>query len=87
MPKNLNTNPYFDDFDAAKNHLQVLFKPDFAVQARELTQIQSILRNQVAQFGNHVFRQGSVVIPGNSFSEMSVQYLKVAPTYNGSTVS
>ena len=43
----LNVSPYYDDFDTTDNFHRVLFRPGFAVQARELTQLQSILQNQV----------------------------------------
>ena len=36
---NLNQSPYFDDFDESKNFHRVLFRPGFAVQARELTPV------------------------------------------------
>lgn len=62
MALNLNTGPYYDDFDADKNFNRILFKPGFAVQARELTQLQSILQNQIARFGEHIFVDGSPVI-------------------------
>ena len=62
---NLNIDPYYDDFNPSNNYHRVLFKPGFPVQARELTSLQSILQNQVESFGNHVFKDGSVVIPGN----------------------
>ncbi len=67
MPQktNLNINPYFDDFDKDDNFYKVLFKPGFPVQSRELTTLQSILQNQVKSFGNHIFKDGSIVIPGN----------------------
>ena len=66
MPQqtNLNISPYYDDFDRTKNFHRVLFKPGFPVQARELTTMQSILQNQVEQFGSHIFKEGSVVVPG-----------------------
>ena len=41
-----------------------MFRPAFAVQARELTQSQSILQNQLERFGDHVFKQGAMVMPG-----------------------
>ena len=47
MALNLNASPYYDDFNGDKNFHKVLFKPGVAVQARELTQEQSILRNQI----------------------------------------
>ena len=61
---NLNASPYYDDFDNQKNFHRILYKPGFPVQARELTQQQTILQNQIEKFGNHVFKEGSVVIPG-----------------------
>ena len=67
MPQktNLNINPYYDDFDKYKNFYRVLFKPGYPIQARELTTLQSILQNQVETFGSHIFKEGSMVIPGN----------------------
>ena len=67
MPQktNLNISPYFDDFDKDDNFYRVLFKPGFPVQARELTTLQSILQDQVESFGSHMFKEGSMVIPGN----------------------
>jgi len=67
MPQktNLNINPYYDDFDKNDNFYKVLFKPGFPVQARELTTLQSILQNQVESFGSHIFKEGSMVIPGS----------------------
>ena len=66
MPQktNLNISPYYDDFDKNDNFYKVLFKPGFPVQARELTTLQSILQNQVESFGSHMFKEGSMVIPG-----------------------
>ena len=47
----LNVAPYYDDFDVTDNFHRVLFRPGFAVQARELTTLQSILQNQVERHG------------------------------------
>ena len=84
MPQstNLNISPYFDDFDKAKDFYKVLFKPGYPVQARELTTLQSFLQNQVEQFGNHVFKDGSVVIPGQ-LSYNKFEAVKVLPSYLG----
>jgi hypothetical protein len=59
--QDLLTSTYFDDFDATKNFLQVLFKPGYAVQARELTQLQTILQNQISKVGDHLFLDGTHV--------------------------
>ena len=68
MPQqtNLNVAPYFDDFDPANDYHKVLFKPGYPVQARELTSLQSILQNQIEKFGQHFFKEGAKVIPGNT---------------------
>ena len=68
MPQltNLNVSPYFDDFDPANDYYRVLFKPGYPVQARELTGLQSMLQNQIEKFGQHFFKEGAKVIPGNT---------------------
>jgi hypothetical protein len=80
MATNLSQAPYYDDFSVDADYHQVLFKPGVSVQARELTQSQSILRNQIAQFGGHVFKHGSVVMPGNSTTDFDVGYVKIQTT-------
>ena len=62
---NLNVSPYYDDFDSLKDFYKVLFNPGRPVQARELTTLQSILQNQLESFGSNLFKDGSVVVPGN----------------------
>ena len=86
MGIDLNNNPYYDDYDGTKNYHQILFKPGEVVQARELTQIQSILKDQIKRFGDHVFQHGSVVIPGNSYADLSACYIKVDRSYNNVTL-
>lgn len=85
--KTYNIAPYFDDFSETKNYHQIMFKPGFAVQARELSQLQTILRGQIEKFGNHIFKHGSVVIPGNSYADLAVPYAKILPTYNDTTIN
>ena len=60
-----NVSPYYDDFADSNNYNRVLFRPYYALQARELTQAQTILQSQVERFGNHVFKEGDVVVPGS----------------------
>ena len=57
-----NSNPYYDDFDSNLGFLKVLFRPGYPLQARELTQIQSILQNQVSKIGDHLFKDGSRIV-------------------------
>ena len=83
---NFNVNPYYDDYDEDKKFLRMLFKPGYAVQARELTQLQTILQKQVERFGNHIFQNGSVVTGGQTFLQ-DVTYIKLDSTYSGSAVT
>ena len=83
----LNVNPYFDDFDASNNFYKVLFKPGFPVQARELTTLQSILQNQIEDFGSHIFKEGSIVIPGNIAYDGQFYAVKLNPTNAGIDIS
>ena len=84
---NLNVSPYFDDFDAANDFHKVLFKPGFPIQARELTTLQSILQNQVEKFGDHIFREGSKVIPGQLSFQQDYYAVQVEAAYFGIPVS
>jgi hypothetical protein len=81
-----NTEPYNDDFDENNKFYRILFRPSFAVQARELTQLQTILQNQIKRQGDHIFEQGAMVIPGNSSIDTNVSYVKIQPLYAGSVV-
>ncbi len=89
MPQktNLNINPYYDDFDKAKNFYKILFRPGHPVQARELTGLQSILQNQVESFGKHIFKEGSMVIPGGIEYDPSYFSVKVNAAHLGIDVS
>ena len=80
MPQNtnLNTKEYNDDFDASKNFYKVLFRPGYSIQSRELTTLQSILQNQIEQFGKYQFKQGQQVIPGEVSFNNRLNYVKLA---------
>ena len=83
---NLNVSPYFDDFNADDNYYKVLFKPGLPVQARELTGLQSILQNQIAKFGQHIFKEGAKVIPGNTTYDDNFACVEINNEYLGITV-
>ena len=83
MPQitDLNIAPYYDDFDKDDNFHRVLFRPGFAIQARELTSLQSIMQNQVERFGRHMFQEGTVVIPGQVTYSDIVTNVQLATTF------
>lgn len=84
---NLNVSPYFDDFDANNDYYRVLFKPGYPVQARELTTLQSVLQNQIEKFGQHFFKEGSKVIPGNIGYNALYYAVELQNSYLGIPVS
>jgi len=75
-PNLFNTNPYYDDFDEDKKFLKTLFKPGTAVQARELTQLQTVLQNQIERMGSHIFENGSVII-GGGIGESKINFARL----------
>jgi hypothetical protein len=87
LDTDLNVAPYYDDFDENKNFHRVLFTPGVAVQARELTQLQSILQNQIERFGSNIFRTGTIV-KGCSLSKRYYDFIKLRDTQiDGFTVN
>src|SRR6056300_418673 len=86
-PTDFNLSPYFEDFDEAKKFHRILFRPGFAVQARELTQLQTILQNQIERFGSHIFKEGSMVIPGEVNIDNQVSFAKLEDTFNEVSVT
>jgi hypothetical protein len=84
----LNVSPYYDDFAEDKNFHRVLFKPSAAIQARELTQLQSILQNQIERFGSHMFKEGSIILGARTNYDNQYFGVRVEDTNpNGSGVS
>ena len=75
-----NISPYYDDYDEDKNFLRILFRPGYAVQARELTQAQTILQKQVQRFGDHIFEDGSKVL-GAGIITRKVDFVRLNRSY------
>ena len=82
----LNVSPYYDDFDETDNFHRTLFRPGFAIQARELTQLQSVLQGQIEKHGSHIFKEGAVVIPGAVNLNNNYYSLKLASTFASETI-
>lgn len=80
--KIFSSSPYHDDFSESKGFHRILFKPGVAVQARELTQLQTIIQNQINRFGQNIFKEGAIVIPGQQSINLNYKYVKLVVTYN-----
>ena len=86
-PTDFNLSPYFDDYAESKKFHRVLFRPAFAVQARELTQSQTILQNQVEKVSDHLFKKGAMVIPGEIGYDLNYYAVKLTSYTGTSTLS
>ena len=74
----LNRSPYFDNFDEDSIYHRILFTPGRALQARELTQIQSILQSQIEKFGSYFLTQGQQIVPGELNLTSNLNYVKIS---------
>ena len=68
LQTNFNVAPFYDDYDEDKQYYRMLFRPATAVQARELTQLQTMMQKQISRFGSSIYKDGSVV-EGCNFTE------------------
>src|SRR6056300_1342499 len=85
--KNYSIAPYYDDFDETKNYHRILFRPGYAVQARELTQLQTALQAQIDRYGQFAFKDGSRVVNGKVTLNVEYDFIKITsssftPTIN-----
>lgn len=86
LTNNFNFNPYYDDYDENKKFLRILFKPGYAVQARELTQLQTQIQKQIERFGNSIFVNGSAVL-GCYYTKQICGFLKLETTISGVSIN
>ena len=87
MAINFNADPYYDDFDETKNFHRILFKPGVAVQARELTQLQTSIQNQIKRFGDNIFKDGTIVYGGERAYDRNYEAVKLQASYNDGTTT
>src|ERR1700744_4566465 len=90
VPESTTVAPYFDDYDEDKQFLRILFRPSKAVQARELTQLQTILQKQIQRFGQGVFQDGSMVTGGQivfQAAKEGIRHINLESTYANTAVT
>ena len=77
LETDFNTAPHWDDYDEKKNFHRILFRPGVPVQARELTQAQTIAQDQIERFGQNVFKDGTIVSGANFTFDAPYPYVKI----------
>ncbi len=74
---NVFSSTYKDDFLDSDNYHRVLFNSGRALQARELTQMQTIIQEEVGRFGRNIFKEGAAVNPGGPSITNSYEFVKL----------
>ena len=87
LTTDFNVDPYYDDYDEAKSFYRVLFRPGYAVQAREVTQLQTILQKQIERNGRHIFDEGSIVLGCELNYDNKVKSLKLETQFSGADLT
>ena len=84
MPKlttDFNVSPYYDDFSENKKFFKILYRPGFSVQAREMSQMQTLLQNQIEKLGDFNFSDGDRVSGAEISLNTKVNSLKLQTNY------
>ena len=87
MALNFNNYPYFDDFNPSDNYHRILFQPGYSVQARELTQSQTIIQNQITQFASAIYSQNTPISGGKVTTNLNCNYVILNSTYAGTNIN
>ena len=84
MPNTFTENSfastYKDDWKDSDHYHRILFNSGRALQARELTQMQTIIQEEIAKFGRNIFKDGAAVNPGGPTIKNNVEFVKLNTT-------
>jgi len=69
---------YKDDFVDSDNYHRILFNSGKALQARELTQMQTIIQEEISRFGSNIFVEGGVVNGSGFTVDNNYEFIKLA---------
>ena len=86
MPNTFNKSTfattYKDDFLDSDNYHRILFNSGRALQARELTQMQTIIQEEISRFGRNIFKDGAAVNPGGPTVDNAFEFIKLNTSVN-----
>ncbi len=75
---NVFSSTYKDDYKDSDNYHRILFNSGRALQARELTQMQTIIQEEIGRFGRNIFKDGAAVNPGGPSLNNDYEFVKLA---------
>ena len=87
LSTDFDVDPYYDDYSEDKGFYRILFRPGYAVQAREVTQLQTILQKQIERYGQHIFEDGSVVLGCDLNYDNQVKSVKLETQFAGADLT
>ena len=76
------SNTYKDDFLDSDGFHRILFNSGRTLQARELTQMQTILQTQIERIGNNLYKEGGVIAEGHFNSNPAYEFIKLNTSSN-----
>ena len=79
---NVFSSTYKDDFADSDNYYRLLFNAGRALQARELTQLQTIIQKEISRFGGNIFKDGAAVSSGQPTLNAKYEFIKLNTTTN-----
>ena len=87
MPRDLTSNSfsstYKDDWRDSDNYSRILFRAGRALQARELTQMQTIIQEEIRKFANNVFEKDGVPVKAGGVSvNNAYTFIKISEDTN-----
>lgn len=84
VSKNTFSNVYKDDFADSDNFHRILFNSGRSLQARELTQLQTIIQKEIQRFGDNIFVDGAAVNPKSAGIniDFNYKYVKLSSSSN-----
>jgi len=74
---NTFSSTYKDDFADSDHYHRILFNSGRALQARELTQMQTIIQREIERFGKNIFKEGAAVNPVSNIKLEHPAYVKL----------
>ena len=80
--KEVFATTYKDDYADSASYHRILFNSGRALQARELTQLQTIIQKEIERLGRNIFKEGASVLPGGQTINTRYEFVKIDPTSN-----
>jgi hypothetical protein len=88
MPNTFNnttfSTTYYDDFRDSDNYHRLLFNDGRTLQARELTQSQTLINQDIRRFADNIYKEGAVIKPGGITVNDEYEFVKLN-TSSGAT--